>query len=100
MRDGAVFGSIGDTHAACFVVDLVLHIFPAQSAGAEGVFSRTAFAVYDGTFEVGVILDGKVKAFVSGVNACLVCHTFVMGVYVRFTSRSKAGYFAGGNVIA
>ena len=46
------FGRIGNATAAGCVISLVLHIFPAQSTGAEGILICTAFAVHDGAFKI------------------------------------------------
>ena len=50
-------GGYGDSACFCFVFGFVVHIFPCQSTGGEFVLFCQCFAVYDGSFEVGVVFD-------------------------------------------
>ena len=48
-------------------------------------------AVYDSSFEAGVVFDLDVVSFFSCVDACLFCDAFVGGVCVCFSFSSAYG---------
>ena len=73
---------------SCFVFRFVVYVFPCQSTGGEFVLFCRCFAVYDGSFEAGVVFDLDVVSFLSCVDTCLFCDAFVGGVCVCFSFSS------------
>ena len=65
---------------SCFVLRFVVYIFPYQSTGGEFVLFFRCLAVYDGSFEAGVVFDVDVVSFFSCIDARLFCDAFVGGV--------------------
>ena len=74
--------------SSCFVFGFVVYVFPCQSTGGEFVLFCRCFAVYDGSFEAGVVFDLDVVSFFSCVDTCLFCDAFVGGVCVCFSFSS------------
>ena len=66
--------------SSCFVFCFVFYIFPCQSTGGEFVLFCRCLAVYDGSFESGVVFDLDVVSFFSCVDACLFCDADIGGV--------------------
>ena len=70
---------------------LLSMFFPCQSTGGEPVLFFFCLAVYDGSFEAGVVFDLDVVSFFSCIDACLFCNAFVGGVCVCFSFSSAYG---------
>ena len=73
---------------SCFVFCFVVYVFPCQSTGGDPVLFFFCLAVYDGSFEMGVVFDLDVVSFLSCVDTCLFCDAFVGGVCVCFSFSS------------
>ena len=74
--------------SSCFIFSFVLYIFPCQSTGGDPVLFFFCLAVYDGSFEAGVVFDLDVVSFLSCVDARLFCDAFVGGVCVCLSFSS------------
>ena len=81
-------GGYGDSACFCFVFSFVVYVFPCQSTGGEPVLFFFCLAVYDGSFEAGVVFDLDVVSFFSCVDARLFCDAFVGGVCVCLSFSS------------
>ena len=57
--------------SSCFVFGFVVYVFPCQSTGGDPVLFFFCLAVYDGSFEAGVVFDLDVVSFFSCIDACL-----------------------------
>ena len=64
----------------CFILRFILYIFPCQSTGGDPVLFFFCLAVYDGSFEMGVVFDLDVVSFLSCVDTGLFCDAFIGGV--------------------
>ena len=84
-------GGYGDSACFCFVFGFVVYVFPCQSTGGKFVFLCRCFAIYDGSFEMGISFDLDVISFFSRVDACLFCDAFIGGVCVCFSFSSAYG---------
>ena len=74
--------------SSCFVFGFVVYVFPCQSTGGDPVLFFFCLAVYDGSFEAGVVFDLDIVSFLSCVDARLFCDAFVGGVCVCFSFSS------------
>ena len=74
--------------SSCFVFGFVVYVFPCQSTGGDPVLFFFCLAVYDGSFEAGVVFDLDVVSFFSCIDARLFCDAFVGGVCVCFPFSS------------
>jgi len=64
----------------CFIFGFVVYVFPCQSTGGDPVLFFFCLAVYDGSFEAGVVFDLDIVSFFSCVDACLFCDADIGGV--------------------
>ncbi len=74
--------------SSCFVLSSAVYVFPCQSTGGNPVLFFFCLAVYDSSFEAGVVFDLDVVSFLSCVDTCLFCDAFVGGVCVCFSFSS------------
>ena len=74
--------------SSCFVFGFVVYVFPCQSTGGDPVLFFFCLAVYDSSFEMGVVFDLDVVSFFSCVDARLFCDAFVGGVCVCLSFSS------------
>ena len=81
-------GGYGNSACFCFILCFVIYVFPRQSTGGEFVLFCRCFAVYNCSFEAGVVFDLDVVSFFSCVDACLFCDAFVGGVCVCLSFSS------------
>ena len=72
----------------CFILRFILYIFPCQCPCSKFVLFFFCLAVYDSSFEAGVVFDLDVVSFLSCVDTCLFCDAFVGGVCVCFSFSS------------
>ena len=84
-------GGYGNSACFCFVFCFVVYVFPRQSTGGEFVLFCRCFAIYDSSFEVCIIFDLDVVAFLSCVEAALGSDAFIGTVCVCFSFPSAYG---------
>ena len=85
--------------SSCFVLGSVVYVFPCQSTGGDPVLFCRCFAIYDSSFEVCIIFDLDVVAFLSCVEAALGSDAFIGTVCVvlsRQPCRLPSDAFVGG----
>ena len=75
----------------CFILCFVVYVFPCQGTGGDPVLFFFCLAVYDGSFEAGVVFDVDVISFLSCIDACLFCDAFIGGVCVCLSFSSAYG---------
>ena len=74
--------------SSCFVFGFVVYVFPCQSTGGDPVLFFFCLAVYDGSFEAGVVFDLDIVSFFSCIDTCLFCNAFVGTVCIRLSFSS------------
>ena len=81
-------GGYGNSACFCFVFSFVVYVFPCQSTGGDPVLVFFCLAVYDGSFEAGVVFDLDIVSFLSCVDARLFCDAFIGRVCVCLSFSS------------
>ena len=88
LVSASYFPIVGYSVSSCFVFGFVVYVFPCQSTGGDPVLFFFCLAVYDSSFEMGVVFDLDVVSFFSCVDARLFCDAFVGGVCVCLSFSS------------
>ena len=81
-------GGYGNSACFCFILCFVIYVFPCQSTGGDPVLFFFCLAVYDGSFEAGVVFDLDIVSFFSCIDTCLFCNAFVGTVCIRLSFSS------------